>query len=187
MVWNRLQTAYSCRTVTHCADTTCEHRGTRWQPTLGDRLHDYKDQGSLLEPCGFLYPAAPFTTPWQLQQAMALKCSWFPRRLLHWCFMHWCFIPEAKDPPPSYILPCWSCFTWLHVHLSSWCTNAVPASNSLALHWCIMPTLRESINPVGSPWFMNVAVVSYSPVLHSCIMPTKGIVHWSTMLPLKGL
>ena len=92
----------------------------------------------------------------------------------------------------------WQCLTLyeqhdasrLHVHLSSWCTNAVLASNSLALRWCIVTTLREGINPTRSAWYMNAASLSYSPVLHSCIMLTNGcsaLKHYAAFKGLTGI
>ena len=46
------------------------------------------------------------------------------------------------------------------------CCHDAPNSAPV-LYWCIMQTLWECINPVGSPLCMNAALMSYSPVLHS--------------------
>ena len=54
-------------------------------------------------------------------------------------------------------------------HLSLRCTNADPTSNWPAQHRCIMPTLRQCLNPVRSAWCLNADLASRS--LHGCIMP----------------
>ena len=45
------------------------------------------------------------------------------------------------------------------------------------MHWCIMPTLQDFINPVGLHCAIDTATASYSAMLDLCIMLTKYIVH----------
>ena len=84
------------------------------------------------------------------------------------------FVPPPNPPPPvvkKWPLP--------NVHLSSW------FNYSAALCWCIMPTFRECVNPVGSAWCMNAAPASYLLALHSCTT-TKGHSALNHYAALKG-
>ena len=52
-------------------------------------------------------------------------------------------------------------------------------ANLPGLNSCIIPTLRECINPIGLAWcIMNTTLTSYSPGLHLCIMTAKGHDRW---------
>ena len=65
--------------------------------------------------------------------------------------------------------------------------NTVPAGNSPTIHWCIIQSSQECINPIGLSCSMHVAPARYSPRLHPCIMAAQRQIALKHYVVLKGL